>query len=266
MSTYAIGDVQGCYNELQHLLKKIHYQPSHDTLWFTGDIINRGPRSLDTLRFIKNLPSNTVVTLGNHDIHLLAVAFTPRKMKSEDTIEEILHAADAAELLDWLRQCPLLHYDKKLNFAMAHAGIYPLWQLPQALAYAAEAEASLRSKNYKETLTHIFGNQPQQWHNSLQGWDRLRFIVNSFTRMRYCREDGRLDLSVKGPLGSQPAHYRPWFAMPNRKTQQDNIVFGHWASLAGQASTPQVYAIDTGCVWGGKLTALRLEDQGLFAV
>ena len=259
MATYAIGDLQGCYDALQRLLDKLHFDPSQDQLWLAGDLVNRGPDSLTTLRFVKSLGNKAITVLGNHDLHLLAIA-ADHKTTKDPGLKEILAAPDVDELLDWLRKQPLLHYDAQQDFAMVHAGIYPAWTLQQALDYAEELHQILASDDYLDFIHHMYGNKPRSWRDDLSGWDRLRFIVNCFTRMRYCDTDGKLNLKDKGPIGSQRADSLPWFDMPKRKTRKQRILFGHW-STAGRLDTKDVYALDTGCIWGGDLTALQLDTE-----
>ena len=258
MSIYAIGDLQGCYTDLQRLLHHIHFNAEHDVLWFAGDLVNRGPDSLSSLRFVKSLGDAAISVLGNHDLHLLAVAEGIKEAKRED-ISAIMAAPDRDELIDWLRQRPFLHHDPRLKVTMVHAGVYPLWSLRQAQAHAQELEGVLRSERYHDFLHLMYGNEPTTWHNGLEGMDRLRFICNSFTRMRYCNLEGRLDLVDKGPPGSQIEGYLPWFDHPERKTRHDPIVFGHWSTL-GRVERENIYPLDTGCVWGGQLTALRIDS------
>jgi bis(5'-nucleosyl)-tetraphosphatase (symmetrical) len=259
MATYAIGDLQGCFDALQRLLDKLKFDPAKDQLWLAGDLVNRGPDSLASLRFVKSLGDNAVTVLGNHDLHLLAIA-ADHKTTKDPGLKEILAAADTDELVDWLRRQPLLHYDAQLDFALAHAGIYPGWTLQQALDYAEELHRMLASDNYLDFIHHMYGNKPRSWRDELSSWDRLRFIVNSFTRMRYCDEDGKLNLKDKGPIGSQRAGSLPWFDMPQRQTREQRILFGHW-STAGRLNRQDVYALDTGCIWGGDLTALQLDAE-----
>ena len=270
MSTYAIGDIQGCYAELLDLLDKINFDQTNDQLWFTGDLVNRGPQSLDTLQFVKNLGNKAVVTLGNHDLHMLAVAFGHAKKHANDTVDEIINAPDWKELCKWVRKLPLLYHDQDIGFTLVHAGISPQWDLYQALELAREAENALREKNYNEFFTHMYGNEPVIWSDDLTGWDRLRIIVNVYTRLRYCGDDGQLALKEKGPPGSQAKPYQPWFAVPLRKTKNQKIIFGHWSTIYhGNIKNFQqynVYPLDTGCLWGGTLTALRLEDEKWFSV
>ena len=259
MATYAVGDIQGCFDELQRLLKFIKFDIQHDTLWLCGDLISRGPASLRTLRFVKDLGTRAITVLGNHDLHLLAVAEGVRTTKDKGLLE-ILNAPDAGELLDWLRNQPLLHHDEALGFTLVHAGIYPLWSLPQARQYADELHTVLHSDNYQQFLHNMYGNKPSTWSEDLQEWDRLRFICNSFTRMRYSTEQGKLEFKHKDSPGSQPKGYVPWFKVTQRVTLGSSLLFGHWSTL-GQIEHPEVHALDSGCVWGGKLTALRIDSQ-----
>lgn len=265
MSTYAIGDVQGCLESLQCLLKKIAFDPARDRLWLVGDLINRGPDSLATLRFLYRMRAALVVVLGNHDLHFLAVAHGLRKKGKQDTLDSLLQAPDCAELVTWLRQQKLLHHDAALGFTMVHAGIPPQWDLRQAQAYAREVEAVLQGPDSSAYLANMYGNQPNHWDDSVSGWARLRLITNYFTRMRFCNAAGDLELETKEAAAAAPEGYAPWFSFAQRKTCDDNIVFGHWAALEGRVHTPNVYALDTGCVWGGALTALRLEDMQRFS-
>lgn len=265
MATYAIGDVQGCFLQLKELLALIEYDPSKDTLWFTGDLVNRGSHSLETLRFISALPPTTICVLGNHDLALLAAAEGAIKPQPGDTYDDILKADDKDELLQWLRYRPLLHHDSQLNFTLTHAGIYPLWTLSKAAGLAKEVEHLLQSPQYHEAMQVMFGDRPSVWSDSLVGWERFRFIVNAFTRMRFCDESGTLDLGNK----SEKAHHQtffPWFKVPHRKTKQDRLIFGHWAALQGQTDVLGVFALDTGCVWGNALTAMCLETEQKFQV
>lgn len=260
MATYAIGDVQGCFEQLQQLLEKIGYDSSKDKLWFAGDIVNRGPDSLETLRFVRSLGDNAITVLGNHDLHLLAVANGRGKQGKKDTIKNILDAPDRDELLDWLIHRPLMHYDQKLNTCMVHAGIYPSWTIQQALEYAYEVEAMLQSTKSHEFFHHMYGDKPPKWSDNLKGWDRLRFITNAFTRMRYCTYKGHLSLRDKGAPGKQPIGIYPWFNIIDRKTEDTNIIFGHWSTLK-DPDQDHLYPLDTGCLWGGKLTALKVNKK-----
>lgn len=258
MAVYAIGDVQGCYDELLALLGKIAFDPKRDHLWFTGDLVNRGPQSLRVLRFVQGLGHAAHCVLGNHDLHLLAVASGHERCGRHDTLQDVLAAPDRDELLDWLRQLPLLHHDTATGFTLIHAGLPPQWDLAQARACAAEVEAVLRGSACDEFLMQMYADEPLLWSDSLSGVARLRFITNCFTRLRFCDEQGRLALHEKGPPGSQPAPYLPWFEIPHRRSRDLNIVFGHWSALREYAAQG-VHALDTGCVWGGSLSALRLD-------
>ncbi|MDD1612321.1 MAG: symmetrical bis(5'-nucleosyl)-tetraphosphatase [Methylococcaceae bacterium] len=256
MTIYAIGDVQGCYDDLLKLLDTIAFDPQADRLWFAGDLVNRGPKSLEVLRFVKSLGDAAVAVLGNHDLHLLA-AHSSGVVHKKDTFRPVLEAPDADELINWLRFQPLFHTNGE--FCLLHAGLPPQWDLEITRAMASQAERVLRSDEYRLFLQEMYGNQPDLWSDDLEGIPLLRFIVNCFTRMRYLEADGRLDFVHDGPPGTQPAHLLPWFAAPNRKNADLRIVCGHWSQL-GYYDGYNCYAIDTGCLWGGQLTALRLGD------
>ena len=258
MAIYAIGDVQGCYNELLKLLDAVSFNEHSDQLWFVGDLVNRGPNSLETLRFIKSLNNAAVTVLGNHDLHLLAAASGPISGNTKKALDQVLTAPDRDELIDWLRRRPLFHHNEQ--YCMVHAGIPPQWGFDQAKEMAREVEQALQSEFYKEALSAMYGDRPNLWSPDLTGMARLRFIINCFTRMRYCDKDGRLDFDNNGPPGSQPSHLMPWFQVPGRKSTSVKIVFGHWSSL-GYYEGDNCYGIDTGCLWGGQLTALRLGGQ-----
>jgi len=258
MSVYAIGDVQGCYDDLMTLLDRIHFDEEHDQLWFVGDLVNRGPKNLQTVRFIKSLAEKAVVVLGNHDLHLLAMAAGCRKPKKNDTFQDILNAEDADELLTWLRYRPILHHDENLGYTLIHAGLAPQWNLDLALSCAKEFETVIRGPRYNEFLEEMYGNEPAVWSDSLSGHERLRFIVNCLTRMRFCDENGRMNIKETGPPGSQPAPYLPWFAISNRASLNMKIICGHWSTLSYYTANG-VFALDTGCVWGGGLTALKID-------
>jgi bis(5'-nucleosyl)-tetraphosphatase (symmetrical) len=266
MANYAIGDIHGCLHEFTALLKLINFSENRDKLWLVGDLVNRGPHSLEVLRFIRSIEKSVIITLGNHDLHLLALQFMPRLHAKFPLLGPIFAAPDCAELLHWLRMQPIMHYDDKLGFAMSHAGIFPHWEIEQASMYAREFESTLRSKKYSDLLFHMYGSKPERWEEKLSGWDRLRFIVNAFTRMRFCSADGKLNLTCKAEIGSEPFGYMPWFKVPNRKNSMIKIIFGHWAALAGKTDEPNIFALDTACVYGGKLTALRLEDEEEFSI
>jgi bis(5'-nucleosyl)-tetraphosphatase (symmetrical) len=260
MSVYAIGDIQGCYDCLRRLLDKLKFDPAVDRLWFTGDLVNRGPASLKTLRFVRKLGDSAVTVLGNHDLHLLAVAEGVVEARRKDTLNAVLKSKKRDELLDWLRHRPLLHYDKKLRFVLVHAGLAPQWKLKQARKAAREVEAALRGDDYRTFLKQMYGDMPDLWSDSLKGWERLRYITNCLTRMRCCDQKGRLDLSYKGSLVHKDKRLMPWFRVPRRPTRKHRIVFGHWSTL-GPVTDENVYPLDTGCVWGGYLTALQLDKR-----
>jgi len=260
MAIYAIGDIQGCFDELQALLAMCRFDPAADRLWFTGDLVNRGPDSLKVLRFVRGLGEGAITVLGNHDLHLLAVAEGLGKLHKPDTLQAILDAPDRDELLHWLRRQPLLYHDADLNAVLVHAGLPPQWDVREACAYSVEVETVLRGDDYREFFTHMYGDKPRRWAKGLTGWDRLRFIVNCFTRLRFCRADGELCLKAKGEPGTQPAGCVPWFQAPGRRSTQTQIIFGHWSTL-GLYRGDNVLALDTGCLWGGLLTAARLDGD-----
>lgn len=257
MAIWAIGDIQGCFDPLQRLLERLKFDPAEDRLWFTGDLVNRGPSSLETLRFVKSLGDAALTVLGNHDLHLLAVAACQRQPHRHDTLHGVLDAPDAEELLDWLRRQPLFH--REAGWVLIHAGLPPQWDIPTAGRLAREVEAVLRGADSEGFFAHMYGNGPDFWSEELSGWGRLRFITNCLTRMRFCDREGRLDLKEKGAPGAQPAHLRPWFEVAERRSRGARIVFGHWSTLGFYAGE-DCYGLDTGCLWGGELTALRLED------
>jgi bis(5'-nucleosyl)-tetraphosphatase (symmetrical) len=266
MTTYAIGDIQGCYDELMSLLQLIHFDPTKDQLWFTGDLVNRGPASLQVLRAVRELGDAAITVLGNHDLHLLAVAQGAAPFHSSDTLQDILTAPDRDELLHWLRQQPLLYHDAALDYTLVHAGLPPQWDLATAQACAHELENMLRGDNYWEFFQHMYGNTPDVWADDLSSWDRLRFITNSFTRLRYCDADGRFDFKSKGKPGTQPAGVFPWFEVPGRRSANLRILFGHWSTLGLQRGD-NIVSLDTGCLWGGQLTALQLgADDAIYCV
>lgn len=264
MATYAIGDIQGCLEPLQCLLKKIEFNPRNDKLWLAGDLINRGPDTLATLRFLYRLRDSITIVLGNHDLHFIAVYYGLRKRGKNDTLDELLRAPDCADLVYWLRQQKLVHHDPALNFTMVHAGIPPQWDLHDALARSREVEAVLQTDKVEQFLAGMYGNLPGRWDDNLDGVDRWRLITNYFTRMRFCSVDGELELQTKESADAAPQGFAPWFSFAERKTYSDKIVFGHWAALEGRTDVENAYALDTGCVWGGSLTALRLNDERWF--
>ena len=270
MSTYAIGDVQGCYKELLRLLDKINFDETNDRLWFVGDLVNRGPDSLEVLKFVIELGESAITVLGNHDLHLLALAEEITPPKKKDTLASILTSPGKQEIITWIRQQPLIHNDKELNFSMIHAGLPPRWDIKQAMELAKEFEQVLNNENYLSFLKVMYGNEPNLWEENLTGNDRLRFIVNCFTRMRYIDDKYELNFSEKGAPGSQGEALTPWFMVEKRKSKHDKIIFGHWSTVhlgTIQDFTPyNVFPIDTGCLWGGELTAMRLEDEKLFSI
>jgi bis(5'-nucleosyl)-tetraphosphatase (symmetrical) len=263
MATYAIGDIQGCYVEFQQLLKRIRYDPAKDQLWLVGDLVNRGPDSLHVLRLVKSLGDNAITVLGNHDLHLLAVAEGTAELHRSDTLDEVLGAPDRDELLFWLRQQCLLHAEG--DYVLVHAGLLPQWSVKRAASLAREVESALRGDDYATFLSRMYGNAPHNWHDDLEGYKRLRVITNVFTRMRICTLQGELEFKFKGEVEHIPAGYLPWFDVPERKSRKATVIFGHWSAL-GLKLTPNVIALDTGCLWGGPMTAIRLEDRRLFQV
>ena len=265
MATYAVGDIQGCYQSFQKLLKKIQFDAKADQLWLVGDLINRGPQSLETLRFIYANRESIHCVLGNHDLHFLAVEAGAKRPSRKDTFKELLQAEDRQQLVDWLKTQPLFHYDRQLNFAMVHAGIHSSWSIDDAINYGAEVSERIQSRKARKFFDAMYGNTPTKWSPELSGKSRLRFITNCLTRMRYCRAKGALDMKYSVPVGKQPIGLTPWFNRPREPLGCD-LIFGHWASLEGKCPVPGFYALDTGCVWGGKLTALRLEDHNFFRV
>lgn len=263
MPTYAIGDIQGCHEPLLRLLDVIRFDPGSDRLWFVGDLVNRGPDSLETLRFIRALGDAALCVLGNHDLHLIALAEGYGRPHKGDTLDTLLAAPDREALLGWLRQQRLAW--REGDWLMVHAGVLPNWTPEDVLRHAAEAEAVLRGPRYREFLAQMYGNAPVAWDASLQGVERLRVIVNAFTRLRYCSADGEMEFHHKGAPGTQPPGWLPWFDVPWRQSANVAVIFGHWSTL-GLINRDDVIALDTGCLWGGSLTAVRLEDRKVFAV
>lgn len=257
MTIYAIGDIQGCYDELLRLLDVINFNENTDQLWFAGDLVNRGPKSLETLRFVKSLGDAAVTVLGNHDLHLLAAACAPQPSHKKGSLAGVLEAPDRDELIDWLRRRPLFHYND--DFCLLHAGLPPQWDFNITRKMAMLAEQALRGPDYRVLLTQMYGDKPNVWSPGLKGMPRLRFIINCFTRMRYCDAGGHLDFVHSGPVGSQPDNLLPWFDAPNRKNADMRIICGHWSTL-GYYEGSNCYAIDTGCLWGGQLTAVKLGE------
>jgi len=263
MATYAIGDVQGCMDALRRLLDTLGFDRARDRLWFVGDLVNRGPDSLATLRLVKDLGDAAITVLGNHDFHLLAVAAGTARKHRSDTLDAVLDAADRDDLLEWLRQQPMLHVQGK--WAMVHAGLLPQWTIAQAQILAHEVEAALRGGRWRDFLAKLYGNAPDTWSDSLRGADRLRVIVNAMARMRFCTADGRIEFCTKGETANAPPGFFPWFDVPGRAERRHTVICGHWSTL-GLKLRPDLLALDSGCVWGGSLSAVRLEDRKLFQV
>ena len=263
MATYAVGDIQGCCTELEQMLERIRFDPQSDKLWLVGDLVNRGPDSLGVLRLVQSLGAAAITVLGNHDLHLLAVAEGVAELHRSDTFDEILNAPDRDELMAWLRNQRLLHVEN--NFVLVHAGLLPGWRVAQAQLLAREAEAALRGEHHHQFLTHMYGNQPDHWDDNLSGYQRLRVITNAFTRMRICTLRGEMEFKFKGEVPDVPDGYLPWFEVPGRASAEATVVCGHWSAL-GLKVTPHLVALDTGCLWGGALSAVRLEDRKIFQV
>ncbi|MEM7026625.1 MAG: symmetrical bis(5'-nucleosyl)-tetraphosphatase [Pseudomonadota bacterium] len=269
MSTYAIGDLQGCYIELLELLNEINFDENKDQLWFVGDLINRGPMSLDCIEFVMSLGNNAKTVLGNHDLHLLAIAKGIRKLHKKDTLDEILESEHAEHIYLWIRQQPLFYYEKELNFAMLHAGLPSMWSITQANEMADNTGSMIRGDKFFDFLPHMYGNEPKQWSNDLSEIEQHRYVINCFTRTRYLHPTGEMDFEEKG-MPDEQDELVAWYAHPERRSNDTRIVFGHWSTVTlGQSQNFKqynVYPIDTGCIWGGTLTALRLEDEQLFSV
>lgn len=262
MAIWAIGDVQGCYDELQRLIEKVQFDPARDMLWFCGDLVNRGGQSLQVLRLVKSLGERAVMVLGNHDLSLLAIAQrrTEDQARVNPELREVLFAPDRDELLDWLRLRPLLHVDRALGYAMVHAGLAPSWDIARAEQVAREIENKLRSNDHRRLLKQMFGNKPDTWSPRLTGIERLRAGINVFTRMRFCDVRGRISFDEKGPPGTQRPGVYPWFEVPGVRKRDVSIICGHWSAL-GRFAGLGIYALDTGCVWGGALTAMRVDAE-----
>jgi bis(5'-nucleosyl)-tetraphosphatase (symmetrical) len=263
LATYAIGDIQGCFASFLALLERCAFDPAHDRLWLVGDLVNRGPRSLETLRFVRDLGTSAVTVLGNHDLYLLMLAEGFGKRGKDDTLDEILTASDCDELLDWLRQQPLCHVEG--GFCLVHAGLLPQWTAVEARRLATEVEQALRAPSYREFMANMWGSEPAFWSDDLEGWSRLRVIVNAMTRMRFCSPEGVMEFRTKGELADAPAGYMPWFQVPGRRSADAVLVTGHWSAL-GLKIEPNLLALDSGCLWGRHLTAVRLEDRAVFQV
>ena len=263
MATYAIGDVQGCMSELEALLEACSFDAQRDRLWFVGDLVNRGPASLEVLRFVKGLGQRATVVLGNHDLHLLCVAEGFAKTRPDDTLEAVLNAPDRSELLEWLRTRQLMHVESEL--ALVHAGLLPQWTVERALELAREVESALRGTAYRDLLANLYGSEPSEWNDGLVGADRMRVIVNAMTRMRFCTGDGKMEFRAKGSLEAAPPGYRAWFDVPRHQSAHATVVCGHWSAL-GLRVERGLIALDTGCIWGGALTAVSLEDRRIYQV
>jgi bis(5'-nucleosyl)-tetraphosphatase (symmetrical) len=263
MATYAIGDIQGCHDALQRLLAKVSFDPAADRLWVVGDLVNRGPQSVQVLRALREMGDSARVVLGNHDLYLLMVAAGYKRRDKDDTLYQVLEAPDREELLQWLAMRPLMYVEG--DHAMLHAGLLPQWTIGKAQALADEVSAVLTGPDAQQFLLHLAGDRPDRWDETLKGWPRLRVIVNAMTRMRFCTPDGRMALRGKGPPHKAPAGTVPWFAAPERFNRTHTIVCGHWSAL-GFYRKDGLLALDSGCVWGGKLTAVRLDDDEVFQV
>ncbi|MGI8739120.1 MAG: symmetrical bis(5'-nucleosyl)-tetraphosphatase [Gammaproteobacteria bacterium] len=260
MAIYAIGDLHGCHDQLRELLAKLKFQAGRDQLWLVGDVVNRGPKSLETLRYVKKLGDAAVCVLGNHDLHLLAAHADARPTKPGSGLCAILDAPDREDLVDWLRRLPLLHHDAALGYTMVHAGLVPQWDLATATNCAREVERLLGGPDYRQLLHRMYGDSPDRWSDDLTSWARARVTINVLTRLRYCDAQGGIDMQANGPPGSQPAGLVPWFEAPGRRSANLNILFGHWSAL-GYYRAPGIIGMDSSCVWGGALTALRLDAK-----
>ena len=263
MATYAIGDLQGCFDSLQRLLGEIGFREAEDRLWFVGDLVNRGPQSLELLRFVKSLGERAVSVLGNHDLHLLMVAEGRLKPHRKDTLGAILDAPDRDELLTWLRGLPLMHTEGE--YAMVHAGLLPSWSIGKALDLARETEHALQGSDWRGLMAQMYGNQPDHWDDALTGYERLRVIINAMTRLRICTPEGRMQFSYKGGIEHVPRGYVPWFVVPGRRSTNATVICGHWSAL-GLRKEKNLLALDSGCLWGRCLSAVRLEDRRIYQV
>ena len=263
MATYAIGDIQGCFDSFVRLLARCAFNPAKDRLWLVGDLVNRGPRSLETLRYVRNLGQAATMVLGNHDLSLLMAAEGFGKISKGDTYDQVLQAPDCDELLDWLRHQRMCHVEG--DYCLVHAGLLPQWTAAEARSLAAEVESALTADNWREFLAHMWGSEPPAWRDDLEGWARLRVIVNAMTRMRFCSPEGVMDFKAKGEVSKAPEGCIPWFEVPDRRSADSVLITGHWSAL-GLKVPPNLLAIDSGCLWGGPLTAVRLEDRAVFQV
>lgn len=262
MAVYAVGDIQGCALPLEGLLERLRFDADRDVVWLVGDLINRGPDSLAALRLVKGLGPSARVVLGNHDLHFLAVYEGIRCARPGDTLKKLLKAPDIDKLAHWLRHQPLVYADRKLQTLMVHAGVYPGWRWRQLMQYAKEVEHILQGNKYRKLLQAMYGPRPARWRQDLTGYDRYRFIINALTRMRYISARGSLNLTEKGAPGEVPEKWMPWFDHPDRRCRKWRIVFGHWSAL-GYFQRKNLISLDSGCVWGGKLTAVRLDQAGV---
>ncbi|MEM8498733.1 MAG: symmetrical bis(5'-nucleosyl)-tetraphosphatase [Pseudomonadota bacterium] len=260
MAIWAIGDLQGCFAPLKCLLKQIHFNADADQLWVAGDLVNRGPDSLSTLRYLFERRDSCQIVLGNHDLHMLAVAAGARKANQKDTFSDVLDATDSDKLLTWLQSQKLLHVDDSAKVAMVHAGIPPIWNMDEAKARAAEVESVLHGEQANKLFESMYGEQPDSWNDQASQSVRLRTITNYFTRMRFCTSDGVLDLKDKSSIRSTRPGFLPWFEIGSQRLENYQLVFGHWAALQGKTGVANIHALDTGCVWGGELTALNLHS------
>jgi bis(5'-nucleosyl)-tetraphosphatase (symmetrical) len=261
MTLYAIGDIQGCARSFEALLNRIKFSRKRDNLWLVGDLVNRGPESAEVLRMVVNLGDSATCVLGNHDLHLLATAAGVRAVSSADTFDDVLEAADAEKLIDWLRALPLIVRDRQARRLLVHAGIPPVWKARQAVEHADEVEQLLADSKWTKALKAMYGDVPAEWTPDLSPGDRRRFTINALTRIRFCTRNGGLDFRYSGPPGSQLSGLKPWFDFPKRRARRWHIVFGHWSAL-GIVQRDDITALDTGCVWGRELTAVPLDPPG----
>ncbi|MBN1606426.1 MAG: symmetrical bis(5'-nucleosyl)-tetraphosphatase [Polyangiaceae bacterium] len=259
MATYVLGDIHGCYEPLRRLLDRVGFDPTVDELWSVGDLVNRGPQSLEVLRFFRQLGTRCTAVLGNHDLHLLGAALGFRPLRPKDTLDEVLRASDLPELVAWLRRLPLAHCDQ--GVLMVHAGVLPSWTLADALRWAKEAESFLKGDQVAELFSNMCRDGPESFDEDLQGWQRARMVIDVLTRIRFCSPAGQLDLECSDGPEHAPAGMLPWYVHEQRRTRGVPVLFGHWAALRGQTAGNHLFALDTGCVWGFSLTALRLEDK-----
>ncbi|GAA6166773.1 symmetrical bis(5'-nucleosyl)-tetraphosphatase [Sessilibacter corallicola] len=265
MPTYAVGDLQGCLDPLLSLLREVNFCPEKDKLWLVGDLVNRGPQSLETLRYLYSIRHCVTSVLGNHDLHLIAIYYGKKKHSNSDTLMEIIEADDAQELINWMRSMPLFYWDESFQCGLVHAGLHPNWSLQEALSYSQEVEKVIQSDiAIEEFLNNMYGNSPDQWHSDLGGYTRLRVITNYFTRMRFCNANGKLQLADKGDPDHGPEGYEPWFTHYLANPNSVKLIFGHWAALEGKTGSHKVVGLDTGCVWGQEMTMYRLEDGATF--